>query len=232
MDENPQAPATPMTGTRRTRSARRVAGLIAGLALAACSLGLICAGAFAAWARAEGTYIDLGAHGTYSTHRYAITTDSTDWSTTLLGWAGSVQLKVAPDDQQPIFVGVAKPDAVSRYLDGVAFTTISELPGPGVASTDHHGAAPATPPRTAVAWTAQAQGEGTQTLRWKATDGRQTAFAMNADGSRLVQVRIESAAVTLARMPWWVPVDALALGSLGLVSGLVVLRRIWRPRRA
>ena len=55
MDENPQAPATPMTGTRRTRSARRVAGLIAGLALAACSLGLICAGAFAVsgWARCD-----------------------------------------------------------------------------------------------------------------------------------------------------------------------------------
>jgi hypothetical protein len=106
-------------------------------------------------------------------------------------------------------------------------TTISEHPGSGVASTDHHGAAPATPPATAVARTSHAEGVGTQTLRWKAIDGRQTPFAMNADGSRSVQVRIESAAVTLDRMAWWVA-GAIALGSFGLVSGVLV-RLIWRP---
>ena len=198
-----------MTGTRRTRWPRRAPGLVAGLAFIACSIGLICAGAFAAWVRSDGTY----------------------WRTTLFGWAGSVQLKVAAEDHQPIFVGVTTPDAMSRYLAGVAFTTISEQPGSGVASTDHRGAAPETPPARAVAWTAHAEGVGTQTLRWKATDGRQTAFAMNANGSRSVQVRIESATVTLDRMPWWVPAGAIALGSFGLASGVFALRQTWRPYR-
>lgn len=231
MDHSPHAPGTPTIGTRRTRTPRRVAGVVAGLALAACSLGLVCAGAFAAWARAEGTYIDLGAHGTYSTHQYALATDSTDWRTTLLGWAGSVRLEVAPEADQPIFVGVAPTDAVSGYLGGVAFTTISDRPGSGVATTDHPGGPPAAPPATAVAWTAHAEGVGTQTLRWKATDSRQTAIALNADGARSVQVRIESAAVTLDRMPWWVPAGALAPGAFGMASGVLVLRRNGRPAR-
>ena len=231
MHDTPHAAPNLMTGTRRTRWPRRAPGLVAGLAFIACSIGLICAGAFAAWVRSDGTYIDLGAHGNYSTHQYALATDSTDWRTTLFGWAGSVQLKVAAEDHQPIFVGVTTPDAMSRYLAGVAFTTISEQPGSGVASTDHRGAAPETPPARAVAWTAHAEGVGTQTLRWKATDGRQTAFAMNANGSRSVQVRIESATVTLDRMPWWVPAGAITLGSLGAASGVFVLRQTWRPYR-
>ena len=231
MDQSPPAPTPPPTTTRRTRSRRRLAGLVTGLALAACSLGLVCAGAFAAWVRAEGTYIDLGAHGSYSTHQYALATDSTDWRRTLLGWAGSVRLEVAPEDDQPIFVGVAPTDAISRYLDGVAFTTISDGPGSGVTTTNHPGAAPAPPSATAVAWTAHAEGVGTQTLRWQATDSRQTAIALNADGARSVRVRVESAAVTLDRMPWWVPAAAIALGAFGMVSGVFVLRRTWRPAR-
>jgi hypothetical protein len=78
-----------------------VAGLIAGVALTACSLGLICGGAFAAWARAGGTYIDLGAHGTYSTHTYALATDGTDWRKTHFGWAGSVRLEVCSSSGAP-----------------------------------------------------------------------------------------------------------------------------------
>ena len=231
MDQSPHATTPPTAATRRTRSPRRAAGLVTGLALAVCSLGLVCAGAFAGWARAEGTYIDLGAHGTYSTHEYALATDSTDWRTTLLGWAGSVRLEVAPEGDQPIFVGVAPTDAISRYLDGVAFTTISDGPGSGFATTNHPGVAPAAPPATAVAWTAHAEGVGTQTLLWQATDSRQTAIALNADGARSVRVSVESAAVTLDRMPWWVPAAGIALGAFGMVSGVFVLRRTRRPAR-
>ncbi len=229
MDQRLPAPTPPPTTTRRSR--RRLAGLVTGLALAACSLGLVCAGAFAAWVRAEGTYIDLGAHGTYSTRQYALATDSTDWRRTLLGWAGSVRLEVASEEDQPIFVGVAPTDAISRYLDGVAFTTISDGPGSGVTTTNHPGVAPAAPPATAVAWTAHAEGVGTETLLWQATDSRQTAIALNADGARSVRVRVESAAVTLDRMPWWVPAGALALGAFGVASGVLVLRRNGRPAR-
>jgi hypothetical protein len=71
---------------------------------------------------------------------------------------------------------------------------------------------------------------GTQTLRWNATDGRQIALAMNADGSRPVRVRVESSAVTLDRMPWWVPAGLIALGVVLLPAGILVLRRAIRAR--
>lgn len=209
---------------------RRVTGLVAGLALVACSVALIGGGAFAAFASFGGTYVDLGAHGSYATNRYGLATESTNWHTTLFGWADSVRLRVASDDGKPIFVGVAPVDAIGRYLSGVSYTTVGEQGGRGVVRTDHDGAAPTTPPERAVEWTADAEGAGTQTLRWNATDARQIAFAMNADGSRPVRVRVVSSAVTLARTPWWVPAGLGALGVVLLPAGIVVLRRTIRAR--
>jgi hypothetical protein len=141
-----------------------------------------------------------------------------------------VRLRVASAGQKPIFVGVAAPEALSRYLSDAGYTTVAERGG-GVVRTDHDGAAPA-PPSGAIDWTAHAQGIGTQTLRWDATDDPQVAFAMNADGSRPVHVRVVSSAVTLDRMPWWVPGGLLALGVILLPGGIVILRQTLRTRRA
>ncbi|HEY7420766.1 MAG TPA: hypothetical protein VH541_02055 [Gaiellaceae bacterium] len=204
---------------------RRVASLLVGLVLVVGSAGMICAGAVAAWARTGGTYVDLGAHGSYHTDRYGLASDSTNWQTQLFGWAGSVRLKVASASPKPIFVGVAAADAINRYLSGTAYTTVDELTGRGVARTDHDGAAPAIPPSKAVDWTAQTEGVGTQTLRWDATDRPQVVFAMNADASRPVRVQVVSSAVTLDRMPLWVPAGALALGIILLPLGVVMLQR-------
>lgn len=231
MDVTNRPPAALMGGPRpRNWNLRYVTVLVAGVALVACSVALIVGGALAAFVASGGTYVDLGGHGSYATDRYALATDSTNWRTTVFGWAGSVRLKVAPEDGKAIFVGVAAPAAVGRYLAGAGYTTIGEHSGRGVVRTDHDGAMPATPPAKAVDWTAQAQGVGTQTLRWNATDGRQIAFAMNADGSRPVRVRVESSAVTLDRMPWWVPVGVVALGLAVLPAGIMFLRRTFRPR--
>lgn len=212
-------------------SVRRVAGLLAGTVLIVGAVGMICAGAFAAIAGSGGTYVDLGAHGSYSTDRYGLATNSTNWRTEWLGWAGSVRLKVASAGQKPIFVGVAAPDTLTRYLAGTGYTTVAEHNG-GVVRTDHDGAAPATSPARAVDWTAHAEGAGMRTLRWNATDGRQMVFAMNADGSRPVRVRVVSSAVTLDRMPWWVPAGLLAFGLILLPTGVVMLRQAIRARRA
>src|SRR5919206_5027926 len=116
------------------RRPRNLRGLLTGVTLVACSLALIGGGAFAAVAAAGGTYVDLGAHGRYAGDRYALATDSTDWRTTWFGWAGSVRLRVAPDDGKAIFVGVAAPAALGRYLSGAGYTTITEHHG-GVVRT-------------------------------------------------------------------------------------------------
>ncbi len=139
-----------------------------------------------------------------------------------------MRLRVASEDGKAIFVGVAAPAAIGRYLSGAGYTTI----GANSVRSEHAGTAPATPPARAVDWTAQAEGVGTQTLRWNATQGRQIAFAMNANGSRPVRLRAESSAVTLGRMPWWVPAGLVALGVVLLPAGIVILRRTMRaPRR-
>ena len=83
-------------------------------------------------------------------------------------------------------------------VSDTGYTTFDEHTG-GVTRIDHPGGVPAAPSVKAVNWTAQAQGVGTQTLSWKATDGPQVVFAMNADVSRPVAVRIVSSAVTLGR---------------------------------
>jgi hypothetical protein len=221
----------PTAGRQRTWPARRVTGLLVGLVLVLVSLGLIGAGAFAAIAGSDGTYVDLGAHGSYSTHRYGLATESTNWQSQLFGWAGSVRLRVASAGQKPIFVGVAASDALSRYLSGTGYTTVGERSGGGVVRTDHDGAAPATQPARAVNWTADAEGLGTQTLRWSATRRPQIVFAMNADRSSPVRVRVVSSAVTLDRMPWWIPAGMLAFGVILLAPAVVTLRRSVRIRR-
>jgi hypothetical protein len=198
----------------------------AAVVLVTCSLALIGVGAFAAVAGSGGTYVDLGAHGTYATDRYGLATESTNWRSTLFGWADSVRLRVASEDGKSVFVGVAPIDAIGRYLAGVGYTTVGDAGG----RTDHAGEAPATAPARAVDWTAHAEGVGTETLRWDATDVQQVAFAMNADGSRPVRVRVVSSAVTLGRMPWWVPAGLVALGLVLLAAAIAAVRRTIRAR--
>jgi hypothetical protein len=225
--ETTSRPTAPAADRHPPSGWKRVTGV---LVLGLLSVVLLGAGAYAAWVRSSGTYVDLGANGTYQTDRYALVTDDTNWSTTLLGWAGSVQLELAPAKGEPIFVGVAAPDAVGHYLEETGYTTIATKSGNRVTHTDHDGAAPTAPPRNAVAWTAHAEGAGLQTLRWHATDGRQVATAMNADQSRAVRVRVVSSSVTLDRMPWWVPSTLLALGLVLLLPGIALVRRAVRAR--
>jgi hypothetical protein len=57
----------------------------AGLALVVSSVGMICAGALAAITSSDGTYVHLGAHGSYRTDQYGLASNSTNWRTTLFG---------------------------------------------------------------------------------------------------------------------------------------------------
>jgi hypothetical protein len=117
---------------------------------------------------------------------------------------------------------MARPDDVQRYLRGVQHVTAHGAPGYRVTYTQHDGRAPATPPAHAVPWTMQATGTGTQTLAFDAQQqrGDQVVVVMNADGSRSVRGRAESA-VTQPSLPW------IASGLLagGLVLGAVLLSR-------
>jgi len=146
-----------------------------------------------------------------------------------LGTVGKVRIRITPSDATtPVFVGMARPDDVQRYLRGVQHVTAHGAPGYRVTYTQHDGRAPATPPAHAVPWTVQATGTGTQTLAFDAQQqrGDQVVVVMNADGSRSVRGRAESA-VTQPSLPW------IASGLLagGLVLGVGAVLLIVKPVR-
>lgn len=207
------------------RPRRRTGSTVVAVVLVLGAVGLAMAGAYATVVRSGGSYIDLGAQGDYETNQFGLVTENTDWDTFFLGWAGSVQVEVAPEGAGPIFVGAASPGTVDPYLARVGHTIVAERSGGGVAHIDHDGGAPVMPASTAVDWTARSEGAGVQTLRWQATDGPQTIVAMSADGSRGVEVQVVSSAVTLDRMPWWVPTGMLAASAILLVSAFGIFRR-------
>jgi hypothetical protein len=111
--------------------------VLAGGLLALCSLGLIVAGGYLlSSATSNGGWLDLG-HATYATDSYAVATDPEDWGTATyaLGAVDKVRIRVTPSDATaPMFVGMARPAEVQRYLRGVQHVTAHGASGYRVTS--------------------------------------------------------------------------------------------------
>jgi hypothetical protein len=233
LNRNPNTPTGPGRARAGSTLGRVVAVLTGGL-LALCSLGLVVAGGYLlSAATGNGGWLALG-HGSYSTGGYAVTTDPADWATTTytLGTVDKVRIRVTPADAATsVFVGMARPADVQRYLGGVEYVTAHGAPGNRVTYTEHDGQAPATPPASAVSWTAQATGTGTQTLEFDAQRqrGDQVVVVMNADGSRSVSGRAEST-VTQPSLPG-IASGLLAVGVvLGVGAALLIVEPLRRVR--
>jgi hypothetical protein len=198
-------------------------GVLGLLALGSLALGGVLA--------VGGVDVDLGAHGRYHSAGYALVSEGTGVRSQLLGTVDAIRVRAAAEDGGPIFVGLARPAQVRRYLRGVDHTTVDD----GGRTAQHEGAAPATPPATAVSWTARASGAGEQALRWDRDDGEQVLVAMNADGSPSVSARVVSSTATLRARPA-LAAGVLAGGAvlLALSVALIVipLRRTRDPRAA
>jgi hypothetical protein len=224
LDRDPEA----LPGSGRARAGwtpGRVVSVLTGGLLVLCSLGLIVAGGYLlSAATGNGGWVALG-HGTYQTDSYAVATEPADWGTTAyaLGAVDKVRIRVTPSDPAtPVFVGMARPADVQRYLEGVRYVTAHGAPGYRVTYTQHDGQAPATPPAHAIPWTVQATGTGTQTLEFDAQQqrGDQVAVVMNADGSPSVSGRAEST-VTQPSLLWMA--SGLLAGGVVLGVGAVLL---------
>ena len=219
---SPQAPGGARPGGW---TVGRIIAVVVGAILVLCSLGLLGGSGVAWWAQTSrhGGYADL-ATATYSVPGYA-----------LAGNTVSLHLerrRVRPDrhgahpghpGQRPTaaFIGIAPASAAARYLAGVGYATVN-------GATDHHGtyiehagSAPTVPPGRAGIWTAHAAGPGTQTLTWAVRSGDWMVVAMNADGSRPVNMQVNVAA-TLPALPW-IATGLLIGGIIFLTGGILLI---------
>lgn len=209
-------------------TAGRIVSVVIGAVLVIFSLGLLGAGGTALWAETQrhDGYIDLGTRS-YSTTGYAVASTTVELHATGNGWDaakslfGKVRVSATSSTGTPIFVGIGSATAAQRYLRGVQYVTVDNATADHGIYVQHRGTAPATPPRSAGIWTAQATGSGTQTLVWQVKSGDWMAVAMNADGSRTVGVRVNVAA-TVPPLPW-IAAGLLVGGVIFLAGGVILI---------
>jgi len=230
---------TTVTPPRRS-SRGRVAGVIVGGLLVLVSLGFLVAGGAGLWAigqKDDQGYISTRTEN-FHTHTSALRTKNLDvelgGTATVLGsdLYGKVRLRVTPRAGKDVFVGVARTRDVTRYLQGTAHATVTDL--------DYHpfhvdyatsrGARRAAAPAAQRIWAAEAHGRGAQTLTWDVADGDWSVVVMNADGSSGVDADVRAG----ADVPWLAEVawGAIGIGAVLLViSGALLYTGTRGPRR-
>jgi hypothetical protein len=213
--------------------------VVIGAVLALAGLGMAVAGAVLLTVdqtqRDDAGFLGLGSR-TYSTGGYAVTSDRIQLDDPGAGWfsyedtIGEVRISAestAPDT--PVFVGIAPAGAAATYLRDVARLAVGDpavsgwpgddgLPGDAV---NRSGGPPAQPPTEVDVWVTATSGPGEQVVRWEPEPGLWTIVAMNADGSRGVDVRTQLAASLPALT--WVAGWLIGIGTLMLLIAVVLL---------
>jgi hypothetical protein len=121
--------------------------------------------------------------------------------------------RITSDSARPVFIGIARPVAVDRYLGSVHREQGSSFTTPRADYQLYGGGMPATPPTVQHIWAASTVGAGYQVLTWEAKSGDWKVVLMNADGSAGVSSTIDVG----GKFP-----DLLWIG-LGLLGGAAVL---------
>jgi len=99
--------------------------------------------------------------------------------------------RITSDSAKPVFVGIATPAAVDRYLGAVSREQGNSFTTPASDYTLHEGGAPSTAPAAQHIWAASVIGSGSQALTWKPKSGDWKVVLMNADGSAGVSSTID-----------------------------------------
>jgi len=209
-------------------TAGRVISAVIGSVLILISVGLLSGGVGLLWAgqaRRVNGYVTSDTT-TYGTGGYALATDTIQlpagvWDWFGKGLVGKVRIRVTSSDPaKPTFVGIAPATAVSGYLSGVRYTTLTSLGGRNT-PISHRGRAVPALPASATIWTVHAVGTGTQTLVWTPPVGNWVIVAMNADTSPGLTVRADAGA-TVPDLGW-ITGGLIAVGLLIAVGGVVLL---------
>src|SRR5947209_19199031 len=212
------------TASRGRRSTARVVSIVLGTLIGLIALTVLATGGVATWANQ--TQRDHAGYFTtstdrYSTGAYALTDESFD-TDGIPSWIHThkvATVRIRATAEKPVFVGIARQDAVSAYLGGVAHTRVTDF---GADARYHAvaGGAPAGLPAAQRIWAASASGTGTVTVTWPAQAGRWSAVVMNADGSRGVSADLQAGAKV--KYLGWVAV-ALFIGGALLLAVAVLL---------
>jgi hypothetical protein len=218
-------------------SAGRIVMVVLGSLVALIGLALLAAGGVALWANetqrdADGFFTTPTIE--FASTRNALVSDGLDTNidgfplTSDVAELGpTVRLRATSVDTKPLFIGIARERDVEAYLAGVARDVVTDLNLENGESSVEYRPEPGTrmpaPPGEQEIWVAAAEGTGTQTVEWDATNGSYSAVAMNADGSPGIELEMTLG----AKITWliWVAVGLLVGGALlfGLGGLLVYL---------
>jgi hypothetical protein len=215
----------PQKQSRRASPASIAAGAVLGT-LAAIVLSL---GALSLWSNSKADaagYVHTGSDR-FATTTHALATDDLDLNGA--GWLvdqdviKKVRVRADANNGKPLFVGVARSQDVKNYLAATDYAEVTDVdysPFEPTYRAHTGGAVPATPAAQDF-WAASTHGTGTQSLNWKADDGKWSVVVMNADGSRGVDARVSAG----AKIDWLGPAGwalvgfgtLMLAGSVGLV---------------
>jgi hypothetical protein len=228
------------TQGKRSRPAQ-IALIVTGAITGLLAAGLLAVGGVALWGDSEKDadgYLSTESHR-FAASTHALASESLDVDLDGAEWLmdsedfGEVRLDVEPRSDEPVFVGIAPTDQVSRYLSDVAHTSVSDVDSwPFEASDEERAVAgdrrPAPPGQQSI-WAASVQGADAQTLDWDVDEGDWSVVVMNADGSSGVDAEVKAGAKIpfLSELGW----SAVGTGAALLIAagGLLVLA-IRRPR--
>ena len=212
---------------RRRGSPAAVALIVVASLLGLLGLGFLAGGSGLLWG--IHTQRDSAGYFTTDTHRfsassYALTHEGVHIGVPSVVHAGSLgtirvrATSVTPS--KPIFVGIAREQAVDSYLAGVAHTRVTDVTD---TSRDTYepvaGTAAPAPPASQHIWAASASSRGTATVAWPVRKGHWSLVVMNADGSRGVRADLNAGANI--HFLGWIAGGLLAGG--GVLLGLAVL---------
>lgn len=222
------------TGTSRW-TAGRVASIVIGAVMLFVSLALLGAGGTALWAhftQRDAGYATTGVHR-FSTAGSALETERIDLGTGGAGrlyppsLLGKVRIRVIPTGSgRPLFVGIARPGDVDRYLAGVRHAVISDFWTGKVEPVA--GGRVGSAPGTRRFWVAASSGPGPRTLVWKSESGSWTVVVMNADGTPGVGIGADLGA-RLPALPW-IGLGLLVAGAVLATGGVLLIVSATRRR--
>ncbi len=226
----PTAPPPAPPSGRRGWTAGRVVSLVIGSVLGLIALGVLAGAGAATWA--TNSQRDSAGFLTSDTHRiatpaYAITSGGidlgtgTDWVTPA-DIFGKVRIRAtAINPTAGVFIGVGSKTAVDSYLAGVGHEVVTNWANGDTRYEPGRPGGPQTAPGDAAIWTAQASGQGTQTLSWRPESGQWEVVVMNPDGAAGVSV-IADVGATVPDLAW-IAVILFAIGAVLLLAAVALV---------